>query len=267
MMNKTLKEIEDRLSGFSSVAVAFSGGVDSTFLLAAAKRAKLKKLIAVHVACQFVPQKETEFAKQMARTIGVELLCLEVDIFKNEDVVSNSAQRCYHCKKEIFSLIKEKAKQEGIASLLHAVNLDDLADYRPGLKAAEELGFLAPLAEAGFTKDDIRRLSKEMGLETWDKPSQSCLATRIPYGKKILNDDLVRIDKAEAVLQDLGFDPVRVRCHGTLARIEVTADRAVMLFEEPVRQKISTLFKRIGFAYTSVDIDGYITGKMNDEIR
>ncbi len=265
-MEKTLEDIQNRLKSFSSAAIAFSGGVDSSFLLAAAKSAGLEKLIAIMVACQFVPPREVEFAKKMAQTLGVELICLESDILENSDVVRNSSQRCYYCKKEIFSLIKETAGEHGMKFLLHAVNLDDLGDYRPGLKAAEELGFFAPLAEAGYTKDDIRNLSKEMGLETWDKPSQSCLATRIPYDEKIHNDDLLKVDEAEQVLQRLGFDQVRVRCHRKLARIEVAREMVVKLLEDPARSEISAQFKQLGFDYTSIDIDGYETGKMNDEI-
>lgn len=265
-MEKKLKDIEDRLKNFSSAAVAFSGGVDSSFLLAAAKSAGLKQLLAFLVVSQFVSQREIESAKKMAASIGVELVCIEVDILKNSDVVRNSAQRCYYCKKEIFLQIKEKAAEQGIKFLLHGVNLDDLGDYRPGLKAAEELGFFAPLAEAGFTKADIRRLSKEMGLETWDKPSQSCLATRIPYGEKILNDDLLRVDEAERLIQTLGFEQVRVRCHGKLARIEVAQELAKKLLDDPARSKITTQFEKIGFEYISIDINGYTTGNMKSEI-
>lgn len=266
VIDKKLKDIENRLKNFSSVAVAFSGGVDSSFLLAVAKRAGLKQLLAVMVVSQFVPQKEVEFARQIAATIGVDLVCVDVDVLSNPDVVRNSAQRCYYCKKAVFSLVKDKARKAGIEYLVHAVNLDDLEDYRPGLKAAEELGFFAPLAEAGLTKSDIRQLSKKIGLETWDKPSQSCLATRIPYGVRILNDDLLKVDEAEILLQSLGFEQVRVRCHGDLARIEVAEDRAKLLLEDPVRNTISTGFKKIGFNYISIDIDGYKTGKMNHKI-
>lgn len=266
MLEKKLDDILDRLRAYSSAAIAFSGGVDSTFLLAAAKKAGLKKLMAVTVACQFVPLKEVEFAEKMAKKIGVELKVLEIDILKNQDVVRNSAQRCYYCKKEIFTLIKSAARASNIEFLLHAVNLDDLSDYRPGLKAAEELGFFAPLAEAGFSKKDIRRLSKEMKLETWDKPSQSCLAARIPYGVQIHNDDLIKVDEAERFLRTFGFDQLRVRCHKNLARIEVEPEMISKLFEPEIRRKISTHFSQLGFAYTSVDIDGYKTGKMNDEI-
>ena len=265
-MEKTIKDIQARLGNYTSAAVAFSGGVDSSFLLAAARGAGLEKLIAVMVVSPFVPDRETESARKVAGTLGVDLIVVEEDVLGNPDVVNNSSQRCFYCKKQIFARIKEVARKQGVEFLLHAINLDDMDDFRPGLRAAEEMGFFAPLAEAGFTKADIRRLSKEMGLETWDRPSQSCLATRIPYDTPIEREILIKIDKAESLIQDLGFEQVRVRFHGNLARIEVAPDRVHRLFEAPVRKKVSTAFKEIGFAYTSIDIDGYKTGKMNDEI-
>ena len=180
-MRKKLKDLEKRLINLSSFVVAFSGGVDSTFLLAVAKKVTSQRMLAITVSSQFVPKREIESAKRIARSIGVEHICLDVDILENEDVVRNTMERCYHCKKQIFSLIKETAESLGIKLLLHAINLDDLKDFRPGLKASKELGVLSPLADAKFTKSDIRLLSRQLALETWDKPSQSCLATRIPY--------------------------------------------------------------------------------------
>jgi len=263
---KKLKDIEKILGKPSSFAVAFSGGVDSTFLLAVAKRVDPQQLLAITVSSQFVPEREVEFAGRIARLLGVEHICLDVDILENKDVALNTVERCYYCKKHIFSLIKETSENLGVKTLLHAVNLDDLKDFRPGLKAAKELGFLSPLADAMFTKADIRLLSKQLGLETWNKPSQSCLATRIPYNKMIQAGDLIMVDKAEAFLQDLGFDQVRVRKHGKTARIEVDPELVVTILNKDIRQKISTAFAKIGFEHTSVDIDGYKTGKMNHEI-
>jgi len=265
-LHKDLKEIEEKLTKLSCFAVAFSGGVDSSFLLAVAKKVNPKKLLAITVSSKFVPEREIEFATQMARSIGVEHICIDMDILGNEAVVSNTALRCYHCKKQTFSLVKQAAQNFGITVLLHAVNLDDLKDYRPGLKAAQELGFLSPLVEAGFTKADIRRLSRQLDLETWNKHSQSCLATRIPYNEKITAEDLLMVDKAEALLQGMGFAQVRVRCHGNMARIEVEPDRINKILNMDIRQKISTAFVKIGFEHTSIDIDGYKTGKMNHEI-
>lgn len=262
-MDKKLKNIKERLVKEQSIAVAFSGGVDSTFLLAVANKVNPKKLIAITVSSQVVPAREIESAKRIAASMGVWHICLDVDILANENVAGNTTQRCYYCKKQVFSLIRKQAEQLGVKTLMHAVNLDDLKDFRPGLKAAEELGFLSPLADAGLTKKDIRLLSKQMGLETWDKPSQSCLATRIPHFDALTANTLLMVDKAEFLLQGLGFGQVRVRCHGKTARIEVDPDRIDTILKKEFRQKISTAFAKIGFEHASIDIDGYKTGKMN----
>ena len=180
-----------------------------------------------------------------------------MDILKNKDVISNTPERCYFCKKQMFSLIKNTAANHGITTLLHGINLDDLNDFRPGLKASQELGFFSPLANAGFFKKDIRELSKQMRLETWDKPSQSCFATRIAYNEKITGNKLFMIQKAETFLRDLGFVYIRVRCLGKTARIEVDPEQIDMLFDHSCRKKISHYFLSLGFRHTSVDIDGY----------
>jgi len=265
-LQKQLKDIEMVLAELPTFAVAFSGGVDSGFLLAVAKKVKPEKLIAITVASPFVPEREVEFARKMALSMNVQHICLTAKILENQDVVKNNARRCYHCKKQVFTLIRDAAENMGISTLLHAVNLDDLKDYRPGLEAADELGFLSPLVDAGFTKADIRRVSKQLDLETWNKPSQSCLATRIPYHHVITKESLVMIDEAEMLLQDMGFDQVRVRCHGSAARIEVTPDLIETIMKKNTRQKISMNFKKIGFEHIGIDIDGYTTGKMNHEI-
>ncbi len=256
-MPKKLKDLEKRLTKLASFAVAFSGGVDSTFLLAVAKKTNPRQLLAVTVSSQFVPKREVEFAKRIVRSIGVNHICLDVDILGNKEVVSNTLERCYHCKKQMFLLIKEAAENLGINSLLHAVNLDDLNDFRPGLKAAAELGFISPLVDAKYTKTDIRQLSRQLGLKTWDKPSQSCLATRIPHDITIKAGDLIMVDRAESFVQDLGFAQVRVRCHGKTAVIEVEPGLIDDLLNKDNRQKISKEFGKIGFEHTSVDIAGY----------
>jgi uncharacterized protein len=254
---KKLKDLEKRLIKLSSFAVAFSGGVDSTFLLAVAKKVNPQQLLAVTVSSQFVPKREVEFAKKIACSIGAKHICLDVDILENEDVTGNTMERCYHCKKKMFLLIKKTAENLGIKFLLHAVNLDDLKDFRPGLKAAKELGFISPLVDVNYTKDDIRLLSRQLGLETWNKPSQSCLATRIPYDVMIKVGDLVMVDRAEAFLQDLGFAQVRVRYHEKIAKIEVEPGLIGYILNEDIREKISKKFQKIGFEHICVDIDGY----------
>ena len=260
-MEKKLRQLEQRLAVLPDAAVAFSGGTDSAFLVAVAKQVHPKSMIAITVSSQFVPAREIEAAAKIARLLGVKQICLTVDIFENEAVVRNPRERCYHCKKQMFSRIKTMAESLGFCSLLHAVNLDDLKECRPGLKAAAQLGFLSPLVDAQLTKKDIRLMSKQRGLETWDKPSQSCLATRIPYHERITADRLDMIDRAESFLQDLGIDRVRVRCHGPVARIEIDPDRIDAFFSTDLRQKISIAFVDIGFEHTAIDIDGYGAGK------
>jgi len=245
------------------LAVAFSGGVDSTFLAAVAYGVSPDASLAITVSSQFVSSKEVVFAKRMAKKIGIRLVCLELDVMQFEDVVQNSKLRCYHCKNHVFKMIKKIAAEKGIFNLVHAINLDDLGDYRPGIKAAEELGFMAPLVDTGFSKSDIRSASKKMELETWNIASQSCLATRIPYDEAITREKLEMIDKGEAVLHELGFDNARARCHGDLARIEVPSDAIRRILDGKIRDEISDRFKKIGFKYTSIDIEGYVTGKMN----
>lgn len=259
-----LKNLEKRLTELSSFALAFSGGTDSTLLLALAKRIKLKKFIAFTVASQFVPEREIDFAKKIACSLGVQHICLDADILKSENIVCNTLERCYFCKHQIFSMIRDAAKEHGIGTLVHGANLDDLNDFRPGLRAAEELGFISPLVDAGFSKKDVRIYSKQIGLVTWNKPSQSCFATRIAYNEKITLAKLGMVERAENFLRDLGFAHIRVRCCGKTARIEVDPGQIDRLLDSNIRQKVSLQFLKLGFVKTSIDIDGYKTGGIFD---
>ncbi|MDA3918558.1 MAG: ATP-dependent sacrificial sulfur transferase LarE [Deltaproteobacteria bacterium] len=252
-----LKSLEKRLTELSSFALAFSGGTDSTLLLALAKKIKPEKFIAITVASQFVSELEIDFAKKIACSIGVQHICLDVDILKSENIVCNTLERCYFCKQQIFSMIRDAAKEHGIDTLVHGANLDDLNDFRPGLKAAEELGFISPLVDAGFSKKMVRIFSKQIGLETWNKPSQSCFATRIAYNEKITLEKLGMVEESENYLRDLGFDHIRVRCHGKTARIEVAPEQIERLLDNNIRKKISHQFLKSGFENTSIDLDGY----------
>lgn len=258
-----IEYLTQQLQGMKKIALAFSGGVDSTFLLAMAKQAGPKKLLAITVASQFFTEEENLLAKKLAEDMGVVHICLDLDILGEARVVQNTPQRCYFCKTKIFSLVRETAIKNGIDTFLHAVNMDDLGDYRPGLEAAKELGFTAPLVDAGFSKKEIRACSRQMGLGTWDLPSQSCLATRIPYNDLITREKLEMVDQGESFLRKLGFKNFRVRCHGSVARIEMNAGAFSSLVDEDTRRAISRGLKKIGFEYVACDLDGYKTGNMN----
>jgi len=269
MVKETSHQVDDEkilvlkagLRNLKTVAVAFSGGVDSAFLLAVAAASGLDRLMAVTVDSAFVTREEIQRARQVAQDLGVDHQVLSVNILNDPRVVENSPERCYHCKKTVFSLIKDAAAKAGIAHLVHGVNTDDMADFRPGMQAAVELGFVSPLLGAGFSKQQIRICSRQMGLSVWDLPAQSCLATRIPSGDPINGAVLSRIEQAESFIKSLGFAHVRVRCHGSMARIE-TDEKSIMPMIG-LGQQISAALKKLGFAFVCMDMDGYRTGNMN----
>lgn len=262
-----IKRLTGQLKGMKRVALAFSGGADSTFLLAVAKQAGLEKLLAITVSSPFFTESEKKFTEKLTHSMGVAHICLELDILGEARVVENTPQRCYFCKRLVFSLVRKTAIEKGIDTFLHGVNLDDLGDYRPGLEAARELGFLAPLADATLSKKEIRFFSRQMGLETWALPSQSCLATRIPYHDRITREKLLMVEQGESFLRELGFDTFRVRCHGSVARIEMDSRGIAFLMDEGRRVEISRGLKKIGFAFVSLDLTGYKTGNMNNFLK
>lgn len=253
------------LGDLSSAIVAFSGGVDSTFLLNEARSVLGKRVLAVTGRSLSFPLRELKVARDFTQTQGIEHLEVDSEELKLEGFSENPPHRCYLCKKELFTKIKLAAAERGIAHILEASNVDDENDYRPGLKAIEELGILSPLRIAHLTKNDIRRLSKEKGLVTWNKPSFACLASRFPYGETITLARLGQIDAAECFLLELGLQQVRVRYHehGTLARIEADEEGLLLLARKDNRRQIAEKFSALGFTYTAVDITGYRTGSMN----
>ena len=257
-----LAELKKILSDMESCAVAFSGGVDSTFLLAVASEVLGDRCVAITADSPMIPRHEAKAAQDFCKVRGIKQILFDPDALSDDIIRSNPKDRCYHCKKKIFSKMTEEARANGTEYVADGTNTDDEGDYRPGMKALSELGIRSPLREAGLSKRDIRELSKDMGLDTWDMPSFACLATRIPYGQEITPELLAKIEKAETVLREAGFKQYRVRAHGDLARIEVALSDMNKLSE--MRSLISEGIRNAGFRYVTVDLEGYRTGSMND---
>ncbi|WP_050608360.1 ATP-dependent sacrificial sulfur transferase LarE [Clostridium niameyense] len=260
-MNK-YKELITYLKNLKSVAVAFSGGVDSTLLLKACKEALGDNAIAVTVASPYVPKWEIEEAKELVKEMGIKSFFIEVPIL--EEIRSNPENRCYLCKKAIFNKIKLLAKENGVEYVVDGTNADDIKDYRPGLKALRELEIKSPFLENSITKEEVRAFSKELGLKTWNKPAYACLLSRIPYNQNIDENDLNRVEKSELYLMNLGFKGVRVRSHGDLARIEVQKNDREKLIDGNILDNISIELKRLGFKYVTLDLEGYKMGSLNE---
>jgi uncharacterized protein len=249
-----------------NVAVAFSGGVDSTFLLYAAKQALGDGVTAFTASSVFFPQREGAEASAFCKEQGICQVFAEFAPLREEGVAQNPKNRCYLCKRALFGQLLRLAKERGIDAVCEGSNLDDLGDYRPGMQAIAELGILSPLRDAELTKGEIRALSRELGLPTWDKPSFACLASRFVYGEEITPQKLQMVDAAEALLLSLGFRQFRVRIHGTMARIEVLMEQMNLLLSDPVRECVSKELHGLGFSYISLDLDGYRTGSMNGSV-
>lgn len=265
-LHKKYNDLTELLKGLNSVAVAFSGGVDSTFLLYAAKEALNEKVLAVTARSLSFPHRELQEATDFAAMKGIEHIVVDSEELDIEGFSENPKNRCYLCKTELFTKIKEIAQSKGIEAVLEASNSDDNGDYRPGLIAVKELGIHSPLRQVGFTKAEIRELSKEFGLPTWNKPSFACLSSRFPYGESITPKRLQMIDQAEQLLLDLGIWQVRVRFHDNLARIETDEAGFNTLLNPSVREKVYDEFRKIGFTYVSLDLKGYRTGSMNETL-
>ncbi|MCU0640139.1 MAG: ATP-dependent sacrificial sulfur transferase LarE [Candidatus Krumholzibacteria bacterium] len=261
-----MRRLKGMLGRFDEAIVAFSGGVDSTFLAGVAAEVLGDGLVAVTVTAPFISKREVEEAKAFAESRGIRHEIVDVDMDAIDHFTVNPPDRCYHCKKAIFAAIAGAAGKFGIDIVMDASNLEDALDYRPGMKALEELGILSPLREAGLTKEEIRELSRQRGYPNWDKPSSACLASRIPYGERITAEKLGRVEEAEAFLADEGFAVCRVRSHGDLARIEIAPEMIPRLTERQARVSVAEKLKGLGFRYVTVDIEGYRTGSLNESL-
>ena len=258
------KKLTDYLKSLGSVAVAFSGGVDSTFLLKTAHDVLGDNAVAVTArSCSF-PARELKEATEFCEKEGIKHVVVESEELSIDGFAENPKNRCYICKTELFRKMWQTVRELGIDNIAEGSNVDDDGDYRPGLIAVAEQNVKSPLRYAGLTKDEIRELSKDMGLPTWDKQSLACLSSRFVYGETITEEKLAMVDKAEQLLLDLGFKQVRVRIHGKMARIEINPDAFPKMIE--VRGRVYDYLKSLGFTYVSLDLGGYRTGSMNEGI-
>lgn len=258
-----ISKLKKILKGMESTLIAFSGGVDSTFLLKVAKDTLGKKVTAATAKSQIFPFGELRAAKEIAKSFGVEHIVVETQQLSLKKFKDNSSERCYFCKKELFFKFKKLAREKGLKYILDASNYDDLSDFRPGKRAALESSVRSPLEESGFSKEDVRKAARNLGLDVWNKPSDACLATRIPYGVKISEERLKRIEKAEGFLRDLGLKGARVRDHEPIARIEVSKEDIPLFLKEDSIKKVVKKLKNLGYTYVTLDLEGYRTGSMN----
>jgi uncharacterized protein len=263
-LENKFEKLKGILRDLGSVAIAYSGGVDSTFLLKVAHDVLGDKVVAVTAKSSTYPEREFNEAKKYIEQFGAKHIVIVSEELEIEGFAKNPVNRCYFCKKELFTKVGQVAKENGLNYVLDGSNFDDTGDYRPGMKAARELGVVSPLKEAELTKNDIRELSKRLNIPTWNKPSFACLSSRFPYGNEITVGKLSQVEKAEQYLMDMGFRQLRVRHHGDIARIEVAPQDREKFFSLEIMDKIGQEFKKFGFKYVTLDMLGYRTGSMNE---
>jgi pyridinium-3,5-biscarboxylic acid mononucleotide sulfurtransferase len=267
IVEKKIIKLKKYLQSLESVVIAFSGGTDSTFLVKIAVDVLKDNVAAITAKSLTFPDSEFEDSKNLARELGVRHIIIRTNELNNNKFTANDKNRCYYCKNDLLGLISDFTGKNGFKHVLDGSNYDDSKDYRPGAKAVKKWGVLSPLKEAGLTKEEIRSVSKELGLPTWDKPAAACLASRIPYGTEINKGLLKKISTAESFIKKLGFIQVRLRHHGNIARIEMPVKDMPRLLDEKIKNSVIKLLKNLGYIYITLDIEGYTTGSMNKTLN
>ena len=268
MMNSEdkLKLLKEILAEMGSALIAYSGGADSSFLAFVANEVLGQRALAVFEYSPVCPPEERDEAQRLARKLGIRYLAIESDELQNPLFVANTTDRCYYCRQELFRKLRELAATEKIGWIIDGSNFDDQDDFRPGRRAAAELGVRSPLCEAGLTKDEIRRLSRDLALPTWDKPASPCLASRIPYGTHVTQEILNTINEGEKYLRSLGIRELRLRHHGDIARIEVDTVGMILLHDDRIRRETVCKLKSLGYTYITLDLAGYRSGSLNERL-
>jgi uncharacterized protein len=263
-LNRKFNRLKEILNQMRRVIIAYSGGVDSTLLLKVASLSGLDEVMAVTGSSESLPPEELSFAIEMTSRLNIEHRIIETEELKDKNYSNNPPDRCYYCKKELFTRLREIAEKEDFPFILDGTNADDALDWRPGRRAAAEMGVRSPLLEAGLGKDEIRELSQALDLPTWDKPATPCLSSRFPYGYMITPEGLKRVSRAENFIKRFGIRELRVRDHSELARIEVTQEAFPILMDKAIREQIITHLKGLGYKYISLDLQGFRSGSSNE---